>query len=206
MMRATPESPRMFESNLLDFFSRIPWPVVPIMYVPVSSGLLYLAFVQDLGLGMMAVMAAAGFVWWTLTEYWLHRSLFHWIPKTSWGPKMHFILHGVHHDLFNDRLRLVMPPAASLGLAAVFIVAYYGMGQALSFWLNPAWVWAFFAGKIIGYMNYDLAHYYIHHGRPKLGMYKKLRAHHNAHHHNPKYKDRKFGVSFTIWDHVFRTY
>ena len=206
MMQATEESPRMFESNFLDFFSRVPWFMVPVLFLPITLGLLYMSFSEGMSWGAMVAWAFGGFVWWTLTEYFLHRTLFHWQPKTSWGPKFHYILHGVHHDWYNDRLRLVMPPAAALFLSAIFLGAYYGIGWALSAWLNPAWVWVFFAGKVVGYMNYDLTHYYIHHGQPKWSFYKKLRAHHNKHHHNEKYKDRKFGVSFTFWDHVFRTY
>ena len=206
MFQATEESPKMFESNFVDSFSRVPWHAVPIIFVPISVGLFYYAFAQGLGVAQMVGWAFAGFVWWTFTEYWLHRTLFHWQPQTSWGPKFHFFLHGVHHDWFNDRMRLVMPPAASLFLAGIFITIYYGIATACAAWLAPAWVWAFFGGKIVGYMNYDLTHYYIHHGRPTLSFYKKLRAHHNKHHHNKKYKDRKFGVSFTFWDHVFRTY
>ena len=40
-MRATPESPRMFESDFLDFFSRIPFWVVPVIYVPVVLAYLW---------------------------------------------------------------------------------------------------------------------------------------------------------------------
>ena len=54
-----------------------------------------------------------------------------------------------------------------------------------------------FRRQIVGYMNYDLTHYYIHHGRPTLSFYKKLRAHHNKH-HNKKYKDRKFGEFYVL--------
>ena len=53
---------------------------------------------------------------------------------------------------------------------------------------------------------YDLTHYYIHHAKPKTRVGKALRAHHNKHHHNRAYKDLKFGVSTTVWDHVFGTY
>ena len=48
---------------------------------------------------------------WTLTEYWLHRLVFHWEPDHPLGRRLHFIIHGVHHDHPNDRMRLVMPPA-----------------------------------------------------------------------------------------------
>jgi dihydroceramide fatty acyl 2-hydroxylase len=206
MLRASEESPRMFESDFLDLFSRVPWHAVPAIFVPVSIGLFYLSFSLGMSIPMLLVWAFAGFVWWTFTEYWLHRTLFHWEAKTWWGPKVHYFLHGVHHKWFNDRFRLVMPPAASLFLAGIFIAMYYGISLALAPFLDPMWVWAFFGGKIVGYMNYDLTHYYIHHGRPKWSFYKKLRTHHNKHHHNAKYKERKFGVSFTIWDHVFGTY
>lgn len=205
MFRATPESPRMFDNDLFDFFSRVTWWMVPMIFVPIVAALVTVAVMSGVSWWAMLLQAAAGFVVWTLAEYWLHRTLFHWTPNTSWGPQFHFFLHGVHHDWFNDKLRLVMPPAASLALSVVFFGAYYGLAMALAAVVAPTWVWAFFAGKIVGYMNYDLTHYYIHHGTPRWSWYKKLRAHHNAHHHNPKYKDRKYGVSFLFWDRVFGT-
>ena len=33
---------------------------------------------------------------------------------------MHFIIHGIHHDHPNDKMRLVMPPSVSIPLAALF--------------------------------------------------------------------------------------
>ena len=39
-MRASELSPRMFESDFVDFFSRTPWWTVPLIWVPVSLGLL----------------------------------------------------------------------------------------------------------------------------------------------------------------------
>lgn len=206
MLRATPESPRMFQSDFIDMFSRIPWWVVPMLYVPIAGGLLVAGVLTSPSLWTLPPLLFAGFIVWSLMEYWLHRTVFHWKPNTSWGPRFHFFLHGVHHDWVNDRLRLVMPPAASLGLLVFFTVLYGGAALALSSWIDPSWFFAFYAGKIIGYMNYDVTHYYIHHGKPKLKFYKRLRAHHNAHHFNPKFHDKKFGVSLTLWDHVFRTY
>ena len=61
-----------------------------------------------------------------------------------------------------------------------------------------------FAGHVAGYLTYDLCHYYLHHGRPKAKWLIRLRAHHMNHHHNKE--GRKYGVSTTLWDHVFRTY
>jgi 4-hydroxysphinganine ceramide fatty acyl 2-hydroxylase len=197
MMRATPESPRMFESDFVDLFSRVPWWALPPVWVPVIAGLFGYGLVgAHLGVGLSLALAVVGFVVWTLVEYSLHRSLFHWTPKASWGPRFHFILHGVHHDWVNDKYRLVMPPAASAALAAVFFVMWWAV--------LGAWVFPFFAGHVAGYLTYDLCHYYLHHGRPKAKWLIRLRAHHMNHHHNKE--GRKYGVSTTLWDHVFRTY
>ena len=38
--KATEESPRMFENDFVDGFSRIPWWMVPAVFVPISAGLL----------------------------------------------------------------------------------------------------------------------------------------------------------------------
>lgn len=197
MFRATPESPRMFESDFIDAFSRIPWFAVPILYVPLIIGM-FAGGIAYYGIGLLPSIGLflGGLFVWSLTEYWLHRTLFHWVPKASWGPRFHFLLHGVHHDYVNDRLRLVMPPAASLALAAVFLPAYWAILGSLAM--------PFFSGKMAGYLAYDMIHYYTHHGRPSSTWMKRLRAHHMNHHHNKE--GRKYGVSSTLWDHVFGTY
>lgn len=197
MFRATPESPKMFENEFIDAFSRVPWWMVPVIYVPMIAGLVYWSLTgAAIAPAVVVGLYGAGVVVWSLTEYWLHRTLFHWVPNTSWGPRMHFLLHGVHHDWVNDRMRLVMPPAASLGLGVVFFAFWYALLGALAF--------PFFAGKVTGYLAYDMIHYYVHHGRPASKVMKRLRAHHMNHHHNKE--GRKYGVSSTVWDHVFGTY
>ncbi len=200
-------SPRMFESDLVDAFSRIPYWVVPLIYVPVITlAAAGAVAVEGLSLGGLALTFALGWVVWSLLEYWLHRTLFHWVPDASWGEQFHFVLHGVHHTWYRDRLRLVMPPAASLATG----VAVYGLLRGISALLSPtlddAWVLGVFAGIVFGYLVYDMVHYYVHHGKPRSKMMRALRAHHSKHHHNPRFQDKKFGVSTTIWDHVFGTY
>ena len=61
-------------------------------------------------------------------------------------------MHGVHHDHPNDPLRLVMPPAVSLPLAALFLAAFIGLfggfvGCAIG------------AGFLAGYLIYDMLHF-----------------------------------------------
>src|SRR5690349_15112447 len=97
MLRATPDSPRMFESDFIDFFSRTPWTIVPILFVP-GAVFAFWGSVTYTDVGVLGSLGLtfAGFVLWTLTEYWLHRLFFHWEPPGKWGERMHFLVHGVH--------------------------------------------------------------------------------------------------------------
>jgi 4-hydroxysphinganine ceramide fatty acyl 2-hydroxylase len=197
--KASSESPPMFESELVDKFSRTHWSIVPALFVPAALVLLYLSSVRtELTIVGTAALVAGGLLSWTFTEYWLHRTVFHWIPGGKWGDRFHFILHGVHHSWPRDAYRLVMPPAVSITLFWLFLGTFVGTMGDLG--------WAFTAGYALGYMNYDVTHYRLHHVSPKTPWMKRLRKHHLAH-HSPKYAHNcKFGVSTTLWDHVFGTY
>jgi sterol desaturase/sphingolipid hydroxylase (fatty acid hydroxylase superfamily) len=199
-MRATPESPRMFDNDLLDALSRTPWWTVPLLWVPgVTAFFLYGLLVHDLPLAASIGTALAGWFAWTFVEYGLHRTVFHWRPQTTWGPRLHFILHGVHHDWHQDPYRLVMPPSVSLLLCVLFGAAFHAL-------LGPAWFWPYYAGFVGGYLVYDVTHYALHHRKLKHPVFLKLKKHHLLHHHSPSHSARKYGVSTTLWDHVFGTY
>jgi sterol desaturase/sphingolipid hydroxylase (fatty acid hydroxylase superfamily) len=195
----TRESPPMFDSKLVDAFSRTHWSAVPILYVPAILCLLWFAVSRSgNSLGLAASMALLGAFAWTLAEYVLHRTVFHWQPPGAFGERFHFILHGVHHKWPRDQYRLVMPPAASMLLFWLFLLLWRG--------LIPGVAYAFHAGFVAGYIFYDLSHYYMHHGHPSTEWFKKLRKHHMVHHSPKLANEKKFGVSSTLWDHVFGTY
>lgn len=203
MHAATPDSPKMFENEFVDFFSRTSPVAVPIVFVPVALYALSVSWGLQVAPLWIAVQFVAGFVSWTLTEYWLHRTFFHWEPDTWWGPKLHFFVHGVHHQWVNDPYRLVMPPAVSIPLAALFWAIFQGIQATLGGVLDPTWAAGVFAGFVVGYTTYDLMHYFLHHARPRWKWMVRLKAHHMNHHH--QHKPRKYGVSSTVWDHVFGT-
>ncbi len=117
-------SPRMFDSALLDKLSRVHPAVPPILFVPVITVLLVEGFVHGAG-ALTAVWLLCGYLFWTLTEYWLHRIVFHFEPEDGIGARLHWIIHGVHHDHPNDPMRLVMPPSLSVPLAALFVYGFY---------------------------------------------------------------------------------
>ena len=146
-------SPPLFRNRFLDFFSRIHPAVPALIYVPVIVVLVVLG--ADRGQGALEIIAllVAGLLLWTLSEYWLHRKVFHWDPDHPIGHRLHFIIHGVHHDHPNDKMRLVMPPGASIPLAVLFFGA---------FWLifGTPTAYPLFGGFLIGYLGYDYMHYF----------------------------------------------
>ena len=188
-------SPRMFESDLLDKLSRVHPSVPVILFLPAILVLL------GLGLARMGVLPliglfAAGYAFWTLSEYWIHRGIFHWEPEGGWGAKMHWMIHGVHHDHPNDPLRLVMPPAASIPLASLFILAFVLV-------IGTPKAFPFAGGFLAGYLIYDMIHYALHHHRPRTAFGRWLRELHMRHHFQDD--TRGFGIAAPYWDFVFRT-
>ena len=204
MFRATPDSPKLFASPFVDAFSRTPWFVVPIIWVPIVLGLIgYGIHSSGHAWGFIALEVILGWVVWTAAEYWLHRVVFHWVPDFPLGKRFHFIIHGVHHTWINDKLRLVMPPAAGFMIAAVFWGLFSALALLLSPWVAPGWVPAFFGGFLAGYINYDLTHYVIHHVPLRSKRLKRIRAHHMSHHYTTP--DRKFGFTTLFWDRLCGT-
>ena len=189
-------SPQLFESEFLNFFSRVHPAIPAVVFLPATVAMLWLGADGGLPAWKLVLLALAGVAIWTLTEYWLHRLVFHWEPDNAFGRRMHFIIHGIHHYHPNDRMRLVMPPAVSIPLAVLFF-----FGFALLF--GRPEVYPIFAGFLGGYLAYDYTHYYVHHFVPKSNLGRRLREQHMRHH----FQDHRFGfgVSSPLWDVVFRT-
>ena len=189
------ESVRMFQSDLLEKFTHI-HPATPlVIYVPMTAWMLYLAAARGVSLGAIAVLFVCGVAIWTFVEYAMHRFVFHYEPKSSWGKRLHFMAHGVHHDYPQDATRLVMPPLVSLPLAALFYVLF----QLIFGRVAPA----AFAGLLVGYLFYDMLHYATHHLPMKSGVWLFLKRYHLRHHYQDDHAG--YGVSSPLWDHVFGT-
>jgi sterol desaturase/sphingolipid hydroxylase (fatty acid hydroxylase superfamily) len=187
----------MFESELFERFSRINPVTVFVVWVPVVLGMIYRSWAREvLPVGAIAGLFVAGLAMWTLCEYVLHRWVFHWIEDSPRGRRIHFLLHGVHHDFPNDKDRLVMPLGASIPLGLVFFVAFYGL-------LGIDVAEPLFAGLVLGYLVYDGTHYAVHHFKQTTRVGRFIKRHHMLHHHMDH--DGGFGVSSPVWDVVFRT-
>lgn len=191
------ETVRMFKSDFMEAFSRVHWTVPLWIFLPVIGYFLYRAIaIYELSVGTIILNIIFGLLIWTLTEYVLHRFVFHFEPKSNIGKRMHFIFHGVHHDYPNDTKRLVMPPSVSIPLASLFYVLFlliFGADQ-----VSP-----FFVGFITGYLFYDITHYAVHHFNMKNKFWLYIKNHHMLHHY--KWDNLGFGVSQPLWDVIFGT-
>lgn len=153
------ESAPLF-GNFLEPLSKTPWWVVPLIWLPPVAYGTFLSSQQLPVAGLIAYWLF-GLGFWTITEYGLHRCLFHvdyYMPDNRAAITLHFLLHGIHHYLPMDRLRLVMPPTLFIALATPF----WKLAHTIFFYNWYAAV-AAYCGGIFGYVCYDMTHYFLHH-------------------------------------------
>ncbi|HEY4122400.1 MAG TPA: sterol desaturase family protein [Byssovorax sp.] len=187
---------RMFETPLIERFSRI-HPLTPfVFWVPVLAAQAIYAGVHGVGVVTGALLAVLGLLVWTLLEYGLHRYLFHYIGPRLWQRRLHFVAHGVHHDFPQDRDRLVMPLGVSVPIGALVYWIFHLLG-------GPMFALPTFVGFGVGYLAYDGTHYAIHHLRMSSRWGKWIKRHHMVHHHTGS--SARWGVSSPLWDYVFGT-
>ena len=191
------ESTRMFKSDFLESLSKIHFSVPVFIYIPVVLYFSIQAFLQwKISILNFVIFFVFGLIIWTLVEYVLHRFVFHYVPKGTWGKRIHFIFHGVHHDSTNDAKRLVLPPSVSIPLAYLFYLLYAAL-------LPEIYLYPFFSAFMLGYLIYDIGHYAIHHFNFKNKWFKMVKKHHMKHHYDDP--ENGFGVSSSLWDKIFKS-
>jgi hypothetical protein len=103
------EPVRLFKSDFLEFFTHIHPAVVLIIWLPVALILLFRAHQSYSASSMtnpwhIPLGNLLGLFLWSLTEYALHRFVFHFRPRTPWQEKLAFLFHGVQ-DSVSDATR-----------------------------------------------------------------------------------------------------
>ena len=188
------ETVELFKNPILEYFSHI-HPVTPVLvFVPIIAWMLWLSFDQ-IAIWQIALAFLGGTILWTFVEYAIHRWAFHYEPKTDLAKRLHFLVHGIHHDYPRDSTRLVMPLLVSLPLAA----AFYGLFDLLF----AAAAQAIFGGFLFGYVAYDSIHYATHHMRLNGRVGHFLKEYHMKHHFVDE--STAYGVSNPLWDYIFGT-
>ncbi len=86
-MLARQESVRLFDNDLLERLSRV-HPLTPVLlWAPIIAWLLWRSLtVHRLEGATVAILGIGGLVAWTLTEYLVHRFVFHLRPEHSEPP------------------------------------------------------------------------------------------------------------------------
>ena len=187
---------QLFKNQHLEYLTKTHPLVIWGMYLPI---LIYFPFyaihhLSFSGLNVLLVFIS-GMFFWSFTEYVLHRFLFHHHPETEKGKRINYVLHGNHHEYPRDKERLFMPAVPSFIIASMFFLIFYAILGGKAF--------PFFPGFMLGYLIYGSMHYAIHAMNPPFKWMKGLWRNHHLHHY--KENDLGFGVSSTLWDHVFGT-
>ncbi|KAG1815245.1 uncharacterized protein BJ212DRAFT_266635 [Suillus subaureus] len=215
------DSARLFAYDIFEVCTRTVWYAVPLIWLPITANLFLRSMLQfngpiptfmsnpllpffltstvtlDAFAKTLPCFFLGNFIW-TILEYGMHRFLFHideFLPDHPAFLTLHFLLHGIHHYMPMDRLRLVMPPVMFGILQAPF--------TRLAYILFPTPVAnGIIAGSFTFYVLYDCMHYALHH--TKLPAYlRHMKKYHLAHHY--KNFELGFGVTSKIWDYVFKT-
>ncbi|KAM4833719.1 fatty acid 2-hydroxylase [Thomomys bottae] len=208
---------RLFHSDFIEALSKTVWYSVPIIWVPL---MLYLSwsYYRTLAQGNVRLFTSLtteysvvvpksmfpglfilGILLWSFLEYIIHRFLFHMKPPSHsyYLIMLHFVLHGQHHKAPFDGSRLVFPPVpASLVIAFFYVLLRLILPEAVG--------GTVFAGGLLGYVIYDMIHYYLHFGSPHKGSYLySMKAYHVKHHF--EHQRSGFGISSKLWDYCFHT-
>lgn len=186
---------RIFKNPVLESMTKSNPQLTILFYTLLISFFIFLNYEYTRNsISTTLLIYASGLAAWTLMEYILHRYVFHideFFPKLK---RLHYMLHGVHHEHPRDHERLFMPPVPGTIIAATL----------LGFWslFLGKNAFAFMAGMSNGYLFYSYIHYSVH-TKPVFHPLRMLWKHHALHHFI--YHDKAFGVSSPFWDLVFGT-
>lgn len=187
---------RLFKNDYLEMLTKTHPLVIWGMYTPVIIYMLYYSNATlHYSAGRVFLTFFGGILFWSFFEYLAHRFLFHWVSDNTRMQKFIYTLHGNHHHYPRDKQRLFMPPVPSLIISSTILgLMYLAIGN------NSL---MFFPGFMLGYLMYGTMHYAIHAWNPPFKWMKGLWRNHHLHHY--KNEHNGFGVSSTLWDHVFGT-
>uniref|UniRef100_A0A182Q052 Fatty acid 2-hydroxylase n=1 Tax=Anopheles farauti TaxID=69004 RepID=A0A182Q052_9DIPT len=199
---------RLFGPSWVENMTKTPWWIVPAFWIPAITYIIVHHGAPDLATGRgladprqsfltvdLYLHLVLGAVAWTLLEYSLHRWVFHLDPKGNrFLQTFHFLIHGQHHKVPFDSYRLVFPVPPAILLTTIFYQPIYYVFPYPRLTL---------AGGLIGYLIYDMIHYYLHYGSPSGGHLYHMKRYHYSHHF--VHHDQGYGISSDIWDKLFGT-
>lgn len=194
------ESPPLFKNQWLNVFTKTPYWLPPLVWLPVAA--LSLSTCEGMSTGCIVFAVASGLFLWTFLEYIFHRFCFHFFDRfellPAWALALHFLIHGIHHRYPRDPFRLVFPPV----LAQFPIMALYFFLRLLA---PLTWTHAIFSGVLSAYVIYEETHFFYHHCPKKLPSWCLRQQKIHMLHHSKCEDSLHFGVTSQFWDHAFDT-
>jgi sterol desaturase/sphingolipid hydroxylase (fatty acid hydroxylase superfamily) len=192
---------QLFKNQYLEYLTKTHPLVIWGMYLPLIGLMLYFSVsTLSFTISLTAMIFVAGMIFWSLFEYTIHRFVFHFFAESERAKKIVYVIHGNHHEYPRDKERLFMPAVPSLLIASTIFTLMYGVAFLSG---STSFVFAFFPGFLMGYLIYGSMHYAIHAWNPPFKWMKPLWRNHHLHHY--KNTELGFGVSSTLWDHIFGT-
>ncbi|WRX27765.1 Fatty acid hydroxylase - like 10, partial [Theobroma cacao] len=186
------ECPRFFGNDFCELLTRTKWWVIPLVWLPVVCWFVSTSIQRGLTPTQAASAVAGGVFIWTLIEYTLHRFLFH--MKTT----------RVTPCTFSFMAAITSTPWIDYDSFSPQLQQQFSVWSLFKLFSTPSTTPALFAGGLLGYVIYDCTHYYLHHGKPSEGLSQTLKRYHLNHHF--RVQSKGFGITSSIWDHVFGTY
>ena len=192
---------RLFKNQYLEYLTKTHPLVIWVMYLPMIGFMLYFS-ASKLSFTVLQTtfIFLAGMISWSLFEYTIHRFVFHFFAESERAKKIVYIIHGNHHEYPRDKERLFMPAVPSLLISVIIFSLMYAVAWLFN---STSSVFAFFPGFLMGYLIYGSMHYAIQAWNPPFKWMKPLWRNHHLHHY--KNVELGFGVSSTMWDHIFDT-
>jgi sterol desaturase/sphingolipid hydroxylase (fatty acid hydroxylase superfamily) len=185
---------RLFRNPWLERLTVIPLGAFVALWAVLLPAIAYVGFVT--AASQWAVpLVFGGVIVWTLTEYALHRYVFHFDPSSPLLKQVIFVIHENHHTDPDDALRNLMPPIVSIPVGGLV----WGLSLLV---LGALGTW-FLLGFMTGYVAYDLVHFATHRVPMKGRIGRMLKTHHMRHHHLKV--EGNYAITGMIWDRIFAT-
>jgi dihydroceramide fatty acyl 2-hydroxylase len=169
-----------------------------IFYIFVAPGLFFLSRREGQAVWAIPILLVIGLLSWGFIEYLLHRFIFHHDAHSELARQLIYQAHMAHHE---DPLA-PSKHLASMLLSAPIAVVYWLLCWAIT--QSVAAASFLFIGMSGGYFIYQWFHFYSHHRKSRIRIFRYLRQYHLLHHHQTP--DLRFGVTSPLFDLLFGTF
>lgn len=190
------EPVRIFQKDWMEFFTLISFKTFLVYCALFESIILTFVFLYNNIFSNVLSYFFLGLILWLLTEYILHRFVFHFASNKKFVQRLVYIFHGNHHMQPNHPYRTLMPlivtlPVGVLIWGVCIQMTSIGMGSAI------------FSGFFAGYTFYDFLHFATHNFKMKSFPFSIWKRHHLLHHYRTE--EHNYSITTPWLDTLFRT-